>query len=108
MKISVDALEKERDFYFNKLRDIELIVQERLGGPEDEEEPPAEGERAEGKEELTLKKIQEILYSTEDGFEVPEGEVSGVSFSEGRLALLGLTCISNPAQDELLDETETF
>ncbi|KAK0517651.1 microtubule integrity protein mal3 [Tilletia horrida] len=69
LKLSVDGLEKERDFYFTKLRDIELLVQERLdGGAEGEEpDPPVTEIEAE-----TLKQIQAILYSTEEGFEVPE------------------------------------
>ncbi|PWN54487.1 putative EB1-like protein [Violaceomyces palustris] len=67
MKVSVDSLEKERDFYFSKLRDIEIIVQERLAviGDAQEQSPEAESE--------TLKQIQAVLYSTEEGFEVPEG-----------------------------------
>ncbi|KIK70007.1 hypothetical protein GYMLUDRAFT_152042 [Collybiopsis luxurians FD-317 M1] len=63
----LEGLEKERDFYFEKLREIEILVQEQLdteGAPDD----PA------------LRKIQAILYSTEDGFEVPEG---GASVNEG-------------------------
>lgn len=44
----VDGLEKERDFYFGKLRDIELICQEC----EDEPSP-------------IISKILEILYATE-------------------------------------------
>lgn len=48
LKLTVDGLEKERDFYFGKLRDIELICQE----PESENHP-------------ILSKIMDILYATE-------------------------------------------
>ncbi|KZO96802.1 hypothetical protein CALVIDRAFT_514092 [Calocera viscosa TUFC12733] len=58
---NMEGLEKERDFYFGKLRDIEILVQQQ-----------SEVLLAEGKEDETLKEIQKILYSTEDGFEVPE------------------------------------
>jgi len=58
----LEGLEKERDFYFEKLRTIEILVQQQ-----------AEVLEAEGKEDTTLKDIQKILYSTEEGFEVPDG-----------------------------------
>lgn len=48
MKMTVDGLEKERDFYFAKLRDIELICQEH----EDENN-------------TVISKIRDILYATE-------------------------------------------
>lgn len=58
MKMLVDSLEKERDFYFNKLREIELLTMK---------------EDSELKEdEFLLKKIKEIMYSTEEGFVVPQ------------------------------------
>jgi RP/EB family microtubule-associated protein len=57
----LEGLEKERDFYFEKLRDIEILVQQYL-----------EALEAEGKDDATLRDIQKILYSTEDGFEVPD------------------------------------
>ncbi|XP_053736723.1 microtubule-associated protein RP/EB family member 3-like [Synchiropus splendidus] len=57
MKMTVDGLEKERDFYFGKLRDIELICQES----EDENHP-------------IISKIVDILYATEEGFAPPEDE----------------------------------
>ncbi|XP_035473980.1 microtubule-associated protein RP/EB family member 3 isoform X2 [Scophthalmus maximus] len=55
LKHTVDGLEKERDFYFAKLRDIELICQENENHP-------------------VLGKIIDILYATEDGFAPPEDE----------------------------------
>ncbi|XP_048830946.1 microtubule-associated protein RP/EB family member 3-like isoform X1 [Brienomyrus brachyistius] len=57
LKLTVDGLEKERDFYFSKLRDIELICQEH----ENENNP-------------VITKIIDILYATEDGFAAPEDE----------------------------------
>lgn len=50
----LEGLEKERDFYFDKLRQIEILVQQQM-----------EVLEAEGKEDKTLKEIQAILYSTE-------------------------------------------
>ncbi|XP_058628141.1 microtubule-associated protein RP/EB family member 3b isoform X2 [Onychostoma macrolepis] len=57
LKLTVDGLEKERDFYFGKLRDIELICQEN----ECDSSP-------------VLSKIMEVLYTTEDGFAPPEDD----------------------------------
>jgi len=56
-KLTIEGLEKERDFYFSKLRDIEVIAQEHEndGG------------------EFVQKALQ-VLYATEDGFAVPEEE----------------------------------
>ncbi|KAG2181943.1 hypothetical protein INT43_006868 [Umbelopsis isabellina] len=65
LKVTVDGLEKERDFYFGKLRDIEILIQEQLESITGDDAP----------EGVVLKDIQGILYNTEDGFEVPpEGE----------------------------------
>lgn len=50
---TVAALEKERDFYFGKLRDIEVFIQQDL------EQSPEAGESQ------LLKEIQAVLYSTE-------------------------------------------
>lgn len=58
MQATCEGLEKERDFYFAKLREIELIVGERINNAGDEEERD------------TLTRIQEVLYKTEEGFEV--------------------------------------
>ena len=62
LKESVVGLERERDFYFSKLRDIELLVQQALEAhPELQDDP-----------EGLVTKIQHTLYSTEEGFEIPE------------------------------------
>ena len=57
LKESVLGLEKERDFYFSKLRDIELLVQTAV-----EEQPELEQDP-----EGLVPAIQNILYSTEVG-----------------------------------------
>ncbi|KAB7506950.1 Microtubule-associated protein RP/EB family member 1 [Armadillidium nasatum] len=57
MKLTVQGLEKERDFYFGKLRDIEVLCQD-----EAESNP-------------IVQKILDILYATEDGFAAPEEDV---------------------------------
>jgi microtubule-associated protein, RP/EB family len=48
MKLTTEALEKERDFYFGKLRDIEVLCQEA---------PPSDSN--------LIEKITAILYATE-------------------------------------------
>merc|ERR1719382_667221 len=57
MRLSIEGLEKERDFYFAKLRDIEVVIQEG----------------AEAADPLASK-ILEVLHATEDGFAVPDDE----------------------------------
>jgi len=59
LKATVEALEKERDFYFGKLRDIEVLIQNQI------EVAPIECQEF-------MKDVQTILYSTEDGFEIPD------------------------------------
>merc|ERR1719474_2485691 len=58
MKLTIEGLEKERDFYFGKLRDVEVLCQENEGT---------------GAELQT--KVLNILYATEDGFAVPDEDV---------------------------------
>lgn len=55
LKEHVIGLERERDFYFSKLRDIELLIQEAI-----EQEPAIDED-----DNHILKRIQTILYSTE-------------------------------------------
>ncbi|KAM9855398.1 microtubule-associated protein RP/EB family member 1b isoform 1-T1 [Aulostomus maculatus] len=57
LKCTIQDIEKERDFYFGKLRSIEVICQEK----ENEEDP-------------TLQRIQSILYATDEGFVIPDAE----------------------------------
>ncbi|KIM95044.1 hypothetical protein OIDMADRAFT_172116 [Oidiodendron maius Zn] len=71
LKETVQGLERERDFYFSKLRDIELLVQEAC-----EADPEIEKQ-----EDGLIKHIQTILYSTEDGFEIP-AEAEGLDDQE--------------------------
>lgn len=61
LKETVQGLERERDFYFSKLRDIELLIQQAV-----EDDPEIDKQ-----EDGLVKHIQTILYSTEDGFEIP-------------------------------------
>ncbi|KAI9462977.1 calponin homology domain-containing protein [Boletus coccyginus] len=61
MSTHMEGLEKERDFYFAKLRDIEILVQQQV-----------EALEGAGQPDDSLKEIQKILYSTEEGFEVPD------------------------------------
>lgn len=63
LKLTVDGLEKERDFYFGKLRDIEVLCQEHEG------------------EVPVIQNILNILYATEDGFAPPE-ELEGETNEE--------------------------
>ncbi|XP_076364794.1 microtubule-associated protein RP/EB family member 1-like [Tachypleus tridentatus] len=55
LKLTVEGLERERDFYYGKLRDIEVVCQE-----------------SEQEEKNLLEKILDVLYATEEGFAVPD------------------------------------
>lgn len=57
LKSTIQDMEKERDFYFGKLRNIELICQEK-----------------EGEGDPTLQRIIDILYATDEGFVIPDAE----------------------------------
>jgi len=59
IRTNMEGLEKERDFYFGKLRDIEVLCQEE----------GASGELSE--------RVLQVLYATEDGFTAPEEELVG-------------------------------
>ncbi|WCJ35958.1 Microtubule-associated protein RP/EB family member 1B [Euphorbia peplus] len=70
LKLSVDHLEKERDFYFAKLRDIELLCQ----APELEDIPVAVAVKkilyAADAKESALEEAQEYLYQVMNSDEV--------------------------------------
>ncbi|KAK9475911.1 calponin homology domain-containing protein [Lipomyces japonicus] len=66
-----EALERERDFYFSKLRDIEILVQASVDDDLAGLESGAITEVNPDKDVL-IKQVQEILYMTEEGFEIPE------------------------------------
>ncbi|XP_020776200.2 microtubule-associated protein RP/EB family member 3a isoform X2 [Boleophthalmus pectinirostris] len=57
LRNNFEGLEKERDFYFGKLRDIEVICQENPSEP-------------------IMQQILDVLYATEEGFAPPEEEVN--------------------------------
>ncbi|KAK4337342.1 hypothetical protein RND71_043612 [Anisodus tanguticus] len=55
MALSAESLERERDFYYNKLREIEIICQSN----------------EKNEKSVVVDKISEILYATEEGFSLP-------------------------------------
>merc|ERR1719250_65130 len=60
LTLTVEGLEKERDFYFSKLRDIEVICQEKESDDSYKE---------------FVAQIIEVLYATEEGFGAAEEEL---------------------------------
>jgi len=72
LKEAIGGLEKERDFYFSKLRDIELLIQNAV-----DQDPSLEAD-----ENGLIKNIQAILYSTEEGFEIPDLDANGAEEPE--------------------------
>ena len=78
LKESVTGLERERDFYFSKLRDIELLIQRAVDA-----DPELEKD-----EEGLVKPIQNILYSTEvRGMKSPSQEKTTVQVANIWLSL---------------------
>lgn len=61
MKSEMDGLEKERDFYFEKLRDIEIMMQDIE-------------DRGEGNDMTAT--VFKVLYATKDGFETVVEDVT--------------------------------
>ncbi|KAK6151189.1 hypothetical protein DH2020_016121 [Rehmannia glutinosa] len=72
LKLSVDSLEKERDFYFAKLRDIEILCQT----PDIEKSPVVEA-------------IKRILYAADDDASVVAEAQAMISEHQKQVELLG-------------------
>lgn len=76
-KNAIEALETERNFYFNKLREIEILTETTSDLLKNNVQ----------NEDLNLKdvliKVQEILYNTEEGFQVPdENDYNDINMEE--------------------------
>lgn len=72
LKSTIQDMEKERDFYFGKLRNIELICQEK-----------------EGEGDPTLQRIIDILYAT---------DVSSPAFMKRLFPVRGRVGVSLPVK----------
>jgi microtubule-associated protein, RP/EB family len=80
LQLTVDALEKERDFYFSKLRDVEILVQNQVD------------EGGENTEMVGLcQQVLDILYKTEDGFEMPQDDQQQEQFDSNAQPLVDET-----------------
>lgn len=94
LKLTVDGLEKERDFYFSKLRDIELICQEH----ENENSPIISG-------------IVSVLYATEVRALCALLRSPGAGLAVHRVPVLTVPCPPQegfaPPEDDELEEQQT-
>lgn len=70
LRVLTDSLETERNFYFNKLRELEILTQ-NIQDQYERDDATAKLVKQMTVLELTAQ-IQEILYSTERGFEVQD------------------------------------
>lgn len=57
LRITLDELQRERDFYFNKLREIEVATQEAIESKPDDP---------------FVRRVNNILYAVEEGFVIPD------------------------------------
>ncbi|QLL32249.1 hypothetical protein HG536_0C04180 [Torulaspora globosa] len=109
-KDAMNIMERERDFYFGKLRDIEILVQST-------QDLISEGVYNSGNDDLSkiLNKVQQILYATEEGFEVNHAGTDK-DMEDNQLApneSTGLKLFSDQTQQEipahnLIIDEETF
>lgn len=61
LKLTLEEMEKERDFYFTKLRDIEILTQQIND--------------SQVIQHSFYKSIMDILYKVEEGFEIPDENI---------------------------------
>ncbi len=88
-KVEMDGLEKERDFYFDKLRDIEILLQDM----EDN-----------GKGNEHTASIFKILYATAEGFEpIDEAAMASALANSSEASFL-----DNGRANELDEADDTF
>jgi RP/EB family microtubule-associated protein len=81
LKLTVDGLEKERDFYFGKLRDIEIMLQGSQS--EGDDGVPVES----GADSNTIQRIFKILYACDENDDfAPEKEEAEVVPVEAEVA----------------------
>ncbi|AOA64817.1 Microtubule-binding protein [Komagataella phaffii] len=94
-----EGLESERNFYFNKLREIEILAQSSM------DILNSKGTSGTDNIDVTslLKQVQEILYSTEEGFKIPDDN------DENDENIQPSTVLETPRKEDIsmLDE-ETF
>ncbi|KAH7566633.1 hypothetical protein ACOSP7_023215 [Xanthoceras sorbifolium] len=88
LKLSVDSLEKERDFYFAKLRDIEILCQ----SPEIEHLP-------------IVGAIQKILYATDDNASAVAEAQAMMAFGQQKEAE-SLSPIAELSEERTISETQ--
>ena len=91
LRLEMDGMEKERDFYFDKLRDIEILLQENEDA---------------GNKTETTDAIFKILYATAEGFEqapAPAAESKAPALPEAEEAVEAAAA-AGPAI-ESVDET---
>ncbi|KAI8322914.1 hypothetical protein GQ54DRAFT_127238 [Martensiomyces pterosporus] len=89
-KILIETAEKERDFYFSKLREIEVYLQQAQIEPGSEIETMATH-------------IQSILYNTDDGFVADDADAGRDDLQDE-----AYDQVSGKMNDLHVDEEETF